>query len=45
MKKEITIIKENENQYAVYINRIIYTRTGTMFSAIQIKKNLEFIYQ
>lgn len=45
MKKEIEIVKENEMQYAIYINGVLYTRTGSMYIANQIKKNLEFIYQ
>lgn len=45
MKKDIIIVKENEMQYDIYINGVIYTRTTSMYIANQIKKNLEFIYQ
>lgn len=44
MKTEITIVKENEMQYAIYIGNEIYTRTGAMFTAKKIQKELDFIY-
>lgn len=42
--KNIKIIKENEIQYAIYINDELYTRVGCLYNAKQIKKNLDFIY-
>lgn len=41
--KKIKIVKENEMQYAVYINNEIYTRCGAFSTAENIKRNLEFI--
>ena len=42
--KEIKIIKENEMQYAIYIDGEIHTRCGAYCTAEKTKKNLEFIY-
>lgn len=42
--KKIKIVKENEMQYAVYIDNEIYTRVGARYSAEQLEKNLNFIY-
>lgn len=42
--KEIKIVKENEMQYAIYIDNEIYTRCGALCTAEKIKKNLDFIY-
>ena len=41
--KKIKIIKENEMQYAIYIDNEIYTRCGAECTALKIKKNLEFV--
>lgn len=42
--KKIRIIKENEMQYAIYIDSELYTRVGAMCTAQNIQKNLNFLY-
>lgn len=38
------IVKENEMQYAVYMNNELYTRCGAFCTAEKIVKNLNFIF-
>lgn len=42
--KRIKIVKENEMQYAIYIDMDLYTRVGTRYTAEKIQKNLNLIY-
>lgn len=42
--KKIKIVKENEMQYAIYIDNDLYIRVGARCTAENIQKNLNFIY-